>query len=128
MTPQVDALLKHADEKLRAARVLLDAEAPGDAASRAYYAAFHAVTAALLSIGESYSSHGQMLGAFNRRFVHTGLVPKDFTTLLNRLFEDRQTGDYDLAIGVSHDEAQQDLEHAAVIVATIRRHLAQTNA
>ena len=42
------------------------------AVSRAYYAAFHAVSAALLSRGETYSRHGQVLGAFNRAFVHTG--------------------------------------------------------
>lgn len=116
-------LLRHAEEKLRAARVLLEADAPGDAASRAYYAAFHAVTAALLSLGQAYSSHGQTLGAFNREFVHSGRVPKGFTATLTRLYEDRQAGDYETTVGVSHDEAQQDVEDAALIVATLREHL-----
>jgi len=38
-TPEVAGLLAHARGKLEAARVLLEARAPGDAASRAYYAA-----------------------------------------------------------------------------------------
>jgi hypothetical protein len=37
--------------------------------SRAYYVAFHAVSAVLLSGGETYSRHGQVLGAFNRAFA-----------------------------------------------------------
>jgi uncharacterized protein (UPF0332 family) len=68
----VAALLAHARAKLEAARVLLAARAPGDAASRAYYGAFHAVSAALLARGQAYSSHAQVLGAFNRDFVHAG--------------------------------------------------------
>jgi len=90
----VAALLAHARAKLEAARVLLAARAPGDAASRAYYGAFHAVSAALVARGHAYSSHAQVLGAFNRDFVHAGTFPREFTAILARLFEDRQTGDY----------------------------------
>ena len=123
MKAEVAALLDLADEKLRAARVLLAADAPGDAASRAYYAAFHAVTAALLSIDHTYSSHGQVLGAFNRHFVHSGQLPRDFTTVLTRLYEDRQSGDYDFASGVGMDEAGQDVDDAQRIVSALREYL-----
>lgn len=44
MTEQADALWDRAEDALRAARVLL-AVSPDSAASRAYYAAFYAVTA-----------------------------------------------------------------------------------
>ena len=66
LTPEVAALLAHARAKLEAARILLAARAPGDAASRAYYAASHAVSAVLVARGQAYSSHAQVLGAFNR--------------------------------------------------------------
>lgn len=82
MKPAVEALLRHADEKLRVAR----------------------------------------------RFVRSGLVPTSFTTMLTRLFEDRQTGDYDVTVGVSDEEARRDIEDAALIVATLRRHLADAGA
>jgi uncharacterized protein (UPF0332 family) len=122
--PEVAALLDLAAEKLRAARVLLDADAPGDAASRAYYAAFHAVSAALLSIEQTYSSHGQVLGAFNRYFVHAGHVPRDFTTVLTRLYEDRQAGDYDFAASVGTEDASQDIADAERVVTAVRSYLA----
>jgi uncharacterized protein (UPF0332 family) len=91
----------------------------------AYYAAFHAVGAALLSRGETYSRHGQVLGAFNRAFVHTGLFPREFTALLTRLFENRQSGDYDVFLGVTEAEARQDVADAQRIIAAIRRFLAR---
>ena len=103
---------------------LLEGHAWGDAASRAYYAAFHAVSAALLSKGESYSSHTQVIGAFNKGFVRSGAFPEQFTTLLTRMFEDRQSGDYDFMPGLSEDEVRQDVEDAQRIVDAIRRFLA----
>ena len=105
-------MLALAEEKLRAARLLLDGAAWGDASSRAYYAAFHAVSAALLSRDETYSSHAQVLGAFNKTFVHAGHFPREFTTLLTRLFENRQSGDYDVIPAVTEVEARQDVADA----------------
>jgi uncharacterized protein (UPF0332 family) len=109
------ALLAMAEEKLRAARLLLEGEAWGDASSRAYYAAFHAVSAVLLSRDESYSHHAQVLGAFNRGFVHTGLFPKEFTVLLTRLFENRQNGDYAVCATVQYAHALIALTVTAII-------------
>jgi uncharacterized protein (UPF0332 family) len=117
------ALLALADEKLRAAGLLVAGGAWGDASSRAYYAAFHAVSAALLSRGETYSRHGQVLGAFNSAFVHTELFPKEFTALLTRLFENRQSGDYGVLPGITEAEARQDVADARQIVEAIRRFL-----
>ncbi|ETX03360.1 MAG: DNA-binding protein [Candidatus Entotheonella gemina] len=117
-------MLAFADEKLRAAKLLVEGGAWGDASSRAYYAAFHAVSAALLSRNETYSRHGQVLGAFNRRFIHPGFFPPEFTALLTRLFENRQSGDYDVLPGVTEDEARQDIVDAQRIIEAIRQFLA----
>lgn len=119
-------MLAQAEEKLRAAGLLLEGGACGDAASRAYYAAFHAVSALLLSKGQTYSSHAQVLGMFNREFVHSGLFPDEFTTVLTRLFEDRQSGDYDLPPLLTEAEARQDIADARRVVDAARRYLEQT--
>jgi uncharacterized protein (UPF0332 family) len=119
----VAGLLTHARAKLDAARVLLGARAPGDAASRAYYAAFHAVSAALLARGQAFSSHAQVLGAFNRDFVHAGTFPREFTAILARLFEDRQTGDYDATTSLDAGEAERDVQDAQRIVDAVAAHL-----
>ena len=126
MNNELDALLALADEKLRAAQLLVAGSAWGDESSRAYYAAFHAVSAALLSQDETYSRHGQVLGAFNRSFIHTGIFPREFTALLTRFFENRQSGDYDVLPGVTEDEARQDIVDAQRIIDAIRQFLSST--
>lgn len=126
MKDEVQAMLGLAEEKLRAAGLLLEGKAWADAASRAYYAAFHAASAALLSKGQAYSSHAQVLGSFNKMFVHSGTFPKEFTTLLTRLFEDRQTGDYDVLPGLTEMEARQDAADARRIVEAVRQLLASS--
>ena len=54
MKPELATLLDVAKEKLRAARLVVQGGAWGDASSRAYYAAFHAVSAALLSRAQQF--------------------------------------------------------------------------
>jgi uncharacterized protein (UPF0332 family) len=105
---------------------LLEGGAWGDAASRSYYAAFHAVSAVLLSRGESYSTHAQVLGRFNKEFIQTGIFPREFTKLLTRLFEDRQSGDYDVEPGLTETEARQDVADGERIVVAVRQFLEST--
>jgi uncharacterized protein (UPF0332 family) len=119
MNAELIGIMEKARRKLRAAHILLDSGSWSDAGSRAYYAAFHAISAALLSVGESYSSHAQVIGMFNRRFVHTGQFPREFTSMLTRLFEDRQSGDYDVTVELNEAEAREDVVDAEKIVNAI---------
>ena len=112
MTPQIEAVLRKAAEKRRVAEMLVTNGAWDDAVSRAYDAAFHAVSALHLSQGNSFSSHAQSIGRFNKEFVRTGIFPSEFTAILTRLFEDRQSGDYDLAGLITEEEAKRDVGDA----------------
>lgn len=105
-------------EKLDAARREMDAGFYGEVASRAYYAVFHAISAVLFSRDLSFSSHAQVVGEFNRSFVKSGEFPPDTTRKLQRLFEDRQTADYDVIATVDELTARQDLNDAESIVAS----------
>ncbi len=95
MTPESEALLTAAQSKLKAAELLLNAGMNGDAVSRAYYAVFHAISALHLASGNSYSSHAQLIGRFNKDFVRTGTFPPALSRAVTRLFEDPQLGHYD---------------------------------
>lgn len=120
MTPECDALLAAADAKLRAADLLLTEGLPDDAASRAYYAAFHAVSALHLADGNAFSSHAQLIGRFNKDFVRTGRMPTAFAKILTRLFQDRQLGDYGAPASISPEQARQDIDDARQLIAAIR--------
>lgn len=118
-------MLDKADEKLNAAQRDLRDGFHGEAASRAYYAVFHAVCAVLAGKGLSFSSHSQAIGAFNREFVKTGVFPGDTARIIQRLFEDRQTADYDWSIHVDEVTASEDVRDAEWLVKACREYLGQ---
>ena len=107
----LDAMLAKADERLSTARRDLSASAFGDAAARAYYAVFHAISASLATRGLTFSSHSQTIGAFNRE-------------KLQRLFEDRQTADYDWHHHIEEAAAGAAVSDAESIVSRCRQQVA----
>jgi uncharacterized protein (UPF0332 family) len=121
----LEAMLAKADDKIRVARNSFDDEFYDDAASRAYYAAFFAVTAVLAHHGLTFSSHGKVLGAFNKELIKPGLFPADTAQKLERLFKDRQIGDYDAEHSIEREEAEQDIADAELILDACRRYLEQ---
>ena len=123
MIPAIAQLLRAAEDKVEASELLLREGLNGDAASRAYYAAFHAISALHLSRGQTFSSHAQLIGRFNKDFVRSGVFPPEYTRILTRLFEDRQLGDYDATTEIDRDQASQDVTDARRIVAAIQAHL-----
>ena len=110
------AMQSKAEEMLSSAQRDIKIGAFGDAASRAYYAAFHAVSAVLASQGMTFSSHTQTLGAFNREFVKTQMFPRETSKKLQRLFEDRQTADYDWRRHVDESTGTEDVADAEWLV------------
>jgi hypothetical protein len=117
----VERMLAKADLKLQAARSAMAQGFDDDAVSRAYYAAYHAISAALLVKGFTFSSHSQTIGAFNREFVKTGVFPVGFTRIVQRLYDERQAGDCDIDSHIDAGTASRDIDDATALVAQCRR-------
>lgn len=62
--------------------------------NRLYYSAFYAVSAALLDRQVSFMKHAGVRASLHRELVKTGLLEEKWGKLYDRLFEDRQEGDY----------------------------------
>lgn len=120
----IKAMLSKAREKFITARIDFDNARYDDSVSRAYYAAYHAISAVLLSRGLHFSSHGQTIGAFNKEFVKTKVFPALFIKAIEKLFNERQTGDYDFESHIDADVARDDLEHAEDILDSCEEYLA----
>lgn len=93
------------------------------ASSRAYYAAFYAVEAVLLTQNLSFSKHSAVISAFNQYFIKAGIFPKEFSKLMSRLFRERQIGDYDFDDTITEDDAQEDVHAAQTILTAITQYL-----
>lgn len=94
-----------------------------EAASKSYYAVFHAVQAALLTKGLAFSKHSGVKEGFNREFIHAGTFPKEFHSIIERLFRDRNIGDYSYDKTIDAEESERDVRDAEKIIKAIADHL-----
>ena len=103
---EIAANLERAEQSIQAARQLASGRYYDFAASRAYYSAFYAATAVLLSEGMELSKHSAVIASIHQRFVKTGKLNKEQGKMLNWLFELRSVGDYGGTAHVSRQQAE----------------------
>jgi uncharacterized protein (UPF0332 family) len=61
--------------------------------------------------GFTTSKHNTLKGWFNKEFVFTGKIEKEFYKIYNRAFDKRQEGDYDDFVTFAKEEVIDDLEN-----------------
>jgi uncharacterized protein (UPF0332 family) len=83
-----------AEESLASAQREMGAGALTFSANRLYYSAFYAVSAALLDRQLQFKRHSGVRAAFHREFIRSGRLDVEWGKFYDRLFEDRQEGDY----------------------------------
>lgn len=86
--------LGQAREAIQDAELLLDAGRLRATANRVYYACFYAALAALLTKGLQRSKHAAVIALFDREFVASGVLPREYSRTLHRAFHERQQNDY----------------------------------
>ena len=94
---------------------------PNSAASRAYYAAFHAVSALFALRGQSFSKHSAVRAAVYRDLVNTGLWPPELGQTYDSLLLLRTTGDYGGLADVSPEDAAIALVKAKRILDAVKQ-------
>jgi len=94
---------------------------PDSAASRAYYAAFHAITALFALRGQSFSKHSAIRAALHRDLIRSGEWSANLGEAYEALSDLREKGDYGGVIRVSQEEAKASLESATEIIEAVRR-------
>jgi len=99
-----------AEESLASAQREFVAGAHTFAVNRLYYAAFYGVCAALLERWQSFRKHSGVRAAFHREFIRTGLLDVQWGKLYDRLFEDRQEGDYIALIAFEPEYVTSQIE------------------
>jgi uncharacterized protein (UPF0332 family) len=113
-----DSLWDRARDALLAARQLLETS-PDSAASRAYYAAFFAVSAHFALKGRTFRKHSAVEVAVHRDLVKRGLWLKELGAKYSALVETRSVGDYGVTERVSAEEASDAVRDAGDILQAI---------
>lgn len=125
LLPEVTNCLSKAKERLQAAKLLLKANLPDDAASRAYYAGLFAVKAALLQQGLIAKSHDGVIKLFGAHFIKTNLAPQDLGTNLSRLRTMREKAEYSPANSATTEDAAWAISAAEHLISEIETLLAK---
>ena len=125
LTRKLNVIMTKSKDTLKIARELYEQDHHSDSISRAYYAVFHSLQAILLTLGLSFSKHSGIIGAFNKEFIYKDIFPKDFHKIIERLFKDRQIGDYEYEENLNADDASQDIRDAENIIISIERYLTE---
>jgi len=113
---------QRANRALQTAEMLVSTDAES-AVSRAYYAAFHAVTAVFALRGRSFTKHSALRAAVHKDLVKSGEwsveLGKDYDLVMSL----RQTSDYAGTARMSEENARQAVESAQRIIAACSEQL-----
>jgi uncharacterized protein (UPF0332 family) len=102
--------LRQAEETLADAKGMLRKKLTARSiTNRAYYSMFYAVLALFLKTGVNIktSKHIGIISIFDKDFVHTGKIDKQYSRMLHKVFDARQEGDYKELAELSHGEAAE---------------------
>ena len=112
-----------AQEKLAVAQELAKRQHYDDAVSRAYYAAFHAAQAALISEGHEADTHKGVVTLFGLFLVKSGKFDKRYGKVLANLKDDRELGDYEALSFIDEETAKRAVAEAEMFYKAVERYL-----
>jgi len=120
MDPHIEGRVRNrlarARAKLATAERLLASRDWDDAISRAYYAAYHAAQALLLTVGLSPRTHTGTLSLFGLHFVKSGRLDAEHARALREIKEDRENGDYAEVAFFNPEEARARVDAARRLI------------
>ena len=125
MSPEGRDWLARARQSLASAEMLAGAD-PDAAASRAYYAAFYAVSGLFAEEGQSFRKHSAVETAVHRDLVRTGRWTSALGEVYSALQSRRITGDYGGETHVTPEEAREAVAAARQILEAVLNLLSPT--
>lgn len=97
------------------------------AVNRAYYACFYSVSALLLKDGRKFVKHSGVRSALHRHLVKTGKVSTAWGRFYDRIFENRQRGDYQELVSFETEQVAEMVEQSREFVAEMARLISKGN-
>lgn len=94
-------------------------------ANRLYYAAYYAVTALLISENHETHTHNGVITMFGLHFVKTGKFTKEDHRLYQRLFTQKQTGDYSDNFFLDKEDVMPQIEPTKIFIKKISDYLSE---
>jgi len=124
---EIKQYIKRSEDAIDTVKILIENHKYSDAVSKAYYAMFYAICAALRTKNLDVSKHSGVISLFGLHFVKTGLIDKIHHKRLIKAFNDREVADYRVMKEVIEQVAVQKLDDAHKLIEAIKSFLIETN-
>jgi len=116
----VDASLGRAEKALKSAKLLEENGELEDAASRAYYAMFHATRALLFSKGMNAKTHKGAISLFGEKIVKQGIMSEEYADMLRKAFDLRQKSDYEIYAVTNVELVKEVIKNAEQFIERVK--------
>ncbi|HKM20689.1 MAG TPA: HEPN domain-containing protein [Lachnospiraceae bacterium] len=115
--------LQIANEKIKAAELLLNGEMYKDSIGRSYYAIFSATRAVLALDSLDFAKHAGVIACFQKNYVKEGIFNKEYSKIIMEAFQIRNRSDYDDYYIASKSDAEEQLMKAKKFVSEMGKYI-----
>jgi uncharacterized protein (UPF0332 family) len=98
-----------------------------NAANRLYYACYYAAVALLLKDGHVVHTHNGVKSLLGLHYINEGKIDENLMKAYRRMFNLRQTGDYDDLAEITEDEILDLVEPAKRFILTVENLMHNNN-
>lgn len=116
--------IRQAEEAFIEISILIDNGLLSLAVNRIYYSIFYAISAVSIKDNFSTSKHKKLLGWFNKNYISTGLLSKEYGKMIYTAYENREKSDYDFLFEITKEEIIKYFKYAKSFVAEVIKLLA----
>lgn len=115
--------LERARDDLESARLLSENNKFSQSINRSYYSIFHSTRALLALEKLDARKHSGVISYFNKHFVKTGKIEKEYSKILMDAQDFRNDCDYDDFFVVSKEEAEAQITWATKFLNRIEQYI-----
>ena len=114
--------LDQADDTIEDVRILIENNRLRAAVNRIYYGMFYSLLALGIKNEFETSKHAQLIGWFNKSFIKEGLIDTKYGKIINKAFNRRTKGDYDIYIDFDKDTVTEMYNDMQDFIARIKNY------
>ena len=122
----IEYRIKQAFESAEVAEFLYNNHNYATSVNRIYYAAFYSLLALGIQFGFKTSKHPQLHGWFNKNFIATGRIEKEFGRILRDSYQYRLSADYEVFVNFSKEELELLLSETKAFIQRIDKFLKES--
>ncbi len=115
--------IKEAEETIEDVRLLIENDRLRAAVNRIYYGMFYSLLALGLAYEFETSKHPQLIGWFNKNFIHDKKIEPEYGKMINKAYNRRTKGDYDVYAGFDKDIVIEMFDEMKDFIYRIKKYL-----